>query len=32
LAGAREKIERLRAMVTEQVVVIHLAEGKARWD
>ena len=31
-AAAREEIERLRATVTEQAVVIHLAEGKARWD
>ena len=26
------EIDRLRATVTEQAVVIHLAEGKARWD
>ena len=32
MAAAREEIERLRATVTEQAVVIHLAEGKARWD
>lgn len=32
LAAAREEIERLRATVAEQAVVIHLAEGKARWD
>jgi hypothetical protein len=32
MAAAREEIERLRATVTEQAVVIHLAEGKAHWD
>jgi len=32
LAAAREELERLRATVAEQAVVIHLAEGKARWD
>jgi transposase-like protein len=32
VAAAREEIERLRATVAEQAVVIHLAEGKARWD
>lgn len=32
LAAAREEVERLRATVAEQAVVIHLAEGKARWD
>jgi hypothetical protein len=32
MTAAREEIERLRATVTEQAVVIHLAEGKARWD
>jgi len=32
LAAAREEAERLRATVAEQAVVIHLAEGKARWD
>lgn len=32
LAEARAEIERLRATVTEQAVVIHLAEGKERWD
>ena len=32
MAAAREEIDRLRATVTEQAVVIHLAEGKARWD
>ena len=32
LAAAREEIERLRATVAEQAVVIHLTEGKARWD
>ena len=31
LAAAREEIERLRATVAEQAVVIHLAEGKSRW-
>lgn len=29
---AKVEIERLRATVAEQAVVIHLAEGKARWD
>jgi transposase-like protein len=32
LAEARAEIERLRATVAEQAVVIHLVEGKARWD
>ncbi len=32
LAGAREEAGRLRAAVAEQAMVIHLAEGKARWD
>jgi len=32
MAAAREEIERLRATVTEQAVVILLAEGKSRWD
>jgi transposase-like protein len=32
IASAREEVERLRATVAEQAVVIHLAEGKARWD
>jgi transposase-like protein len=31
LAAARE-IERLRATVTEQAVVLHLQQGKSRWD
>ena len=31
MAAAREEIDRLRATVNEQAVVIHLAEGKARW-
>ena len=30
MAAAREEIERLRATVTEQAVVIHVADGKAR--
>jgi hypothetical protein len=29
---ARAEIERLRATVAEQAMVIHLVEGKARWD
>lgn len=32
LAAAQQEVERLRATVAEQAVVIHLAEGKARWD
>jgi hypothetical protein len=32
LARAGEEIERLRATVAEQAVVLHLHEGKARWD
>src|ERR671934_2873029 len=32
LTAAKAEIERLRATVAEQAVVIHLAEGKARWD
>lgn len=32
LAAAREEVERLRATVAEQAVVLHLHEGKARWD
>jgi transposase-like protein len=32
LAAAQQELERLRATVAEQAVVIHLAEGKARWD
>src|SRR5215207_8949896 len=32
LAAAREEIERLRATVTEQAVVLHLQQGKSRWD
>jgi hypothetical protein len=32
LTAAREEVERLRATVAKQAVVIHLAEGKARWD
>jgi transposase-like protein len=31
LAAARE-IERLRATVTEQAVMLHLQQGKSRWD
>jgi hypothetical protein len=32
LSAPRAEIERLRATVTEQVVVLDLQEGKARWD
>ena len=32
LEEARAEIERLRATVAEQAVVLHLHEGKARWD
>ena len=32
LAAARSEIERLRATVTEQAVVLHLHQGKSRWD
>ena len=32
LVAAREEIERLRATVTEQAVVLHLHQGKSRWD
>jgi transposase-like protein len=32
LAAARAEIDRLRATVTEQAVVLHLQEGKPRWD
>ena len=31
LAAARAQIERLRATVTEQAVVLHLQQGKASW-
>jgi transposase-like protein len=31
LAAARAEIERLRATVTEQAVVLHLHQGKASW-
>lgn len=31
LAAARAEIERLRATVTEQAVVLHLQQGKAPW-
>ena len=31
LAAARSEIERLRATVTEQAVVLHLHQGKASW-
>jgi transposase-like protein len=31
LAAARSEIERLRATVTEQAVVLHLQQGKASW-
>ena len=32
LAAARAEIERLRGTVTEQAVVLHLHQGKSRWD
>ena len=32
LEAAQAEVERLRATVTEQAVIIHLVEGKARWD
>jgi transposase-like protein len=32
LARAVAEIERLRVTVAEQAVVLHLHEGKARWD
>jgi transposase-like protein len=32
LARAAREVERLRATVAEQAVVLHLHEGKARWD
>ena len=32
LAAARAEIERLRATVTEQAVVLHLQQGKSQWD
>lgn len=32
LEAAREEIERLPATVTEQVVTLHLHQGKSRWD
>lgn len=32
LDSARAEIERLRATVTEQAVVLHLHQGKSRWD
>jgi transposase-like protein len=32
MARAAAEIERLRATVAEQAVVLHLHEGKARWD
>lgn len=32
LEAARAEIERLRATVTEQVVTLHLQQGKSRWD
>jgi len=31
LEAARAEIERLRATVTEQAVVLHLKQGKAAW-
>jgi transposase-like protein len=31
LLAAREEIERLRATVTEQAVVLHLHQGKSPW-
>src|ERR1700704_5775707 len=32
LLAAREEIERVRATVTEQAVVLYLHQGKSRWD
>lgn len=32
LEEARAEVGRLRATVAEQAVIIHLVEGKARWD
>lgn len=32
LAAAKAEIERLRAVVTEQAVQLHLHQGKSRWD
>jgi transposase-like protein len=32
LAAAKAEVERLRATVAEQAVVLHLHVGKARWD
>jgi len=32
LAAARAEIERLRATVTEQAVILHLQQGKSVWD
>jgi transposase-like protein len=32
LAAAKQEIERLRAVVTEQAVQLHLHQGKSRWD
>jgi hypothetical protein len=32
LAAAREEIERLRATITEQAVILHLQQGKSHWD
>jgi transposase-like protein len=32
LAAAGAEIERLRAVVTEQAVQLHLHQGKSRWD
>ena len=32
LAAARAEIERLRATVTEQAVILHLQQGKPVWD
>jgi transposase-like protein len=32
LEEAHAEVERLRATVAEQAVIIHLVEGKSRWD
>jgi len=32
LAAARAEIQRLRATVTEQAVILHLQQGKSVWD
>jgi transposase-like protein len=32
LAAARLEIERLRSTITEQAVMMHLHQGRSRWD